>query len=351
MRFFFCLMVFFSHLDYLKNSSNKFLLSISRNIFYEGYIGVSFFFILSGFVLSYNYFDKFKFNKITSKDFYVARFSRIYPLHLLTLILSLPLLYFSILSKPFEYFLLSIIHVFLFQSFVPIEVVYFNFNSPSWSISDEMFFYLATPFLFSILSSFRSVYKLLLAVFVLCTILFLGMFFSPKGYHHAIFYVNPIVRLLDFTLGIFIFLIFRKIDTSRISNKLMSWLEFSSIMTFFFFFIYHNFIPQVYRFSIYYWFPIIFILFIFSFEKGAISKMLSNKLLIYLGEISFGFYMIHQLVIRFYTYIFKNLNYQDDYFFKTLIIFITTLILSILSFEFFEKKANLFIKGKLFKKI
>ena len=344
LRFFFCLMVFFCHINFLNNSENLFLLTISKNIFSEGYIGVSFFFILSGFILSYNYLDKFRSNQITHKVFFISRFSRIYPLYILTFLISLPLVIKTILSNPFEYFILSIIHLSLLQSFIPLIGVYFNFNSPSWSISDEMFFYLMTPFLFSVLLYSKN--KIISIILTLITLLFLGMFFVPVKYHHSIFYINPFVRILDFILGILIFLLFKRIKTIEIPKWHMNCLEFCSIIIFILFFIYHNNIPHVYRFSIYYWIPISLIILIFSFEKGIVSKTLSNKIILYLGEISFGFYMIHQLVIRYYVIIINKIGFQESFINNTVIIFIITLILSIISFEIFEKRFSVLIKSK-----
>ena len=56
LRFFFALFVFLSHLYFLKAS--EFYIDIFENFFSEGFLGVSFFFILSGFILAYNYEDK-----------------------------------------------------------------------------------------------------------------------------------------------------------------------------------------------------------------------------------------------------------------------------------------------------
>lgn len=57
-----------------------------------GSAGVSFFFILSGFILTYNYQDKLgEHSGNTIRAFYVARLARIYPVHLLTFLISFPL--------------------------------------------------------------------------------------------------------------------------------------------------------------------------------------------------------------------------------------------------------------------
>src|SRR5690349_8891699 len=59
-----------------------------------GYAGVSFFFVLSGFILAYTYHDKLKkLNWRRIGSFYGARFSKIYPTHVLTLLLAVALIF------------------------------------------------------------------------------------------------------------------------------------------------------------------------------------------------------------------------------------------------------------------
>lgn len=57
LRFIFAFMVFASHLGFLNKSESNVLHWVYDSVFHEGYIGVSFFFILSGFILAYNYQD------------------------------------------------------------------------------------------------------------------------------------------------------------------------------------------------------------------------------------------------------------------------------------------------------
>src|SRR5580698_8802877 len=59
--------------------------SILRN----GYLGVPFFFVLSGFILTYNYASDPQ-QRIVARSFWMARFARIYPIYLVALVLSLP---------------------------------------------------------------------------------------------------------------------------------------------------------------------------------------------------------------------------------------------------------------------
>src|SRR6516165_8640299 len=53
-----------------------------------GYASVSFFILLSGFVLGYNYNARARAGELETKRFYEARFTRLYPIYLLSLILA-----------------------------------------------------------------------------------------------------------------------------------------------------------------------------------------------------------------------------------------------------------------------
>ena len=128
LRFFFALAVFAHHVIANVNRFINLPENISR-ILDEGFIGVGFFFILSGFVLTYSYQNKILTNTVSKKDFYIARFARIYPMHLLTLLFVLIKSYVIFTPEiPFNIGLFFT-NLFLLQSFVPVYDVYFSFNS------------------------------------------------------------------------------------------------------------------------------------------------------------------------------------------------------------------------------
>ncbi len=121
------------------------------NLISYGYVSVSLFFVLSGFVLAYVYLNSENIQPIKKKRFWIARFARIYPLYLLSLLVSIP----SFASK-FEYFSCSFITTLkglcsaflssiLLQSWTPWTSTIFN--TPTWAVSNEAFFYFVFPFI------------------------------------------------------------------------------------------------------------------------------------------------------------------------------------------------------------
>lgn len=66
------------------------------------------------------------------------------------------------------------------------------------------------------------------------------------------------------------------------------------------FFVFHSYVPQVYRYSVYYWIPVSLLIGVFSMSSGPFARLLSHPRLVQLGEVSFAFYLLHQIVIRYF---------------------------------------------------
>jgi peptidoglycan/LPS O-acetylase OafA/YrhL len=112
-----------------------------------GYLGVTFFFVLSGFVLTWSMQPGLRIS-----TFYTRRFARIWPSHFIALLLAIPVFYtlstdpehgwVKTLSIPI--LLLSVV---LFQGFSRDPVILFSGNPAAWTLSCEALFYALHPFL------------------------------------------------------------------------------------------------------------------------------------------------------------------------------------------------------------
>ncbi|WP_312555307.1 acyltransferase family protein [Empedobacter brevis] len=340
LRFFFAFAVFLSHLTFVKTDLAWYNW-LKNNVFFEGYLGVGFFFILSGFVLALNYEHKIiaqpNFDK---KKFYIARIARIYPLHVLTFCIMMPFILLHVWQGYFHWDIVAA-NLFLLQSYVPIKDFYFSINNVSWSISTELFFYLMFPFYIIWLYKFPKLNYILLAAIPI--IIFAEPYFRTNlKLEKAIFYINPFVRSLDFILGIVTCQFYKKIKDSNINFSKGTFMELSAILLLILFFYFHHDIARAFRYGIYYWVPMVGIVLVFALQKGFFSQLLQHKSLVYLGEISFAFYMIHMIVIKYGNQYLPPIN---D-FTKIGIYFIVALILSALTFEYFEKPVAKWIKEK-----
>ena len=116
-------------------------------VFYDyGAFGVDFFFTLSGFVFYWKYSQSISRKEITPAKFFLLRLSRLYPLHILTLLVVVVLqyLYLQQYSNYFIYQWNDFYHFFLNSIFANSSGLEEgpSFNGPTWSVSIEMQLYL-----------------------------------------------------------------------------------------------------------------------------------------------------------------------------------------------------------------
>ena len=112
----------------------------------EGAVGMTLFFMLSGFILAYVYGR----DRIDIEDYAVNRFARIYPVYLVAAALALPWLINqtydsgSFLVSSLQFLVLFVSGILMLQAWLPHSFTYWN-NPASWSLSCEAFFYALFP--------------------------------------------------------------------------------------------------------------------------------------------------------------------------------------------------------------
>jgi len=113
-----------------------------------GYASVSFFILLSGFVLAYNYADRARAGKLDKVRFWKARFTRLYPIYLLSILLSAGNLKGEYGAHTHAMFWAGLaLTPLLLQGWIP-EIATF-LNTPAWTMSAECSYYVAFPWLAS----------------------------------------------------------------------------------------------------------------------------------------------------------------------------------------------------------
>lgn len=343
LRFFFAFIVFLSHLDYLPKEE-VFFNDIYKGILKHGSLGVSFFFILSGFILAYNYKNKIISKEVSFQDFWFARISRIYPLHLFTLLATLPIFFTESFKAPLFWVGSFLANLFLFQSFVPDERIYFGFNAVSWSISNELFYYFTFPFL---ILGFYKYSRSIYLCFLLLLAIPIGIYFSPTYIEVFVFGINPLLRITDFIIGILLFRIYESRVVEKWFKKVSaaSLLEFAALFIFILFFCFRETVAGGYRLSSYYWIPMSLIVLVHSYQKGILSKFLSHKSFILLGEISFSFYMLHGLVMRYLLAVERRLHIVNHHYIMMAILFLATIVASYIIYRVIELPANRYLRN------
>jgi peptidoglycan/LPS O-acetylase OafA/YrhL len=338
LRMVFALMVFFSHIKFVDEGS--FFYSAHRSFLNQGFIGVSFFFMLSGFVLAFSYNKKPIQNLSDLKVYFFKRFLKIYPSFWVSLACSL---FFSggffLFTNWHKIFLANL---FLVQSWIPILEYQFYLNSPAWSLSVEVFLYLSFPLLLKSINNYPM--KLIFIILGMSlSALFISLFYLPESDMVKYFlYLSPVVHLFEFAIGMFLqkILSFYK---ERISLRVNTFTEISVLVLGFILILFHKNIPENFRYNLYYLPFIILIIGVFSFENGMISNVLKNKWSVYLGNISYQFYLFHFLVLTYWR------SYFSQQFSSTQIVLISlvsTFLVSIVIHELVEKKCMLLAKRK-----
>jgi len=256
-------------------------------------------------IIAYSNGDK----RINTKNYYINRIAKIYPAYILALVLML----FSL--HDINYLQLSA-EAFLVHTIIPPYVL--SYNLPDWSLSVELFFYLLFPLIYNRVYLGSSLKKTALLVIgfwavsqAACYIIFYYINAIPAGYDKILYY-GPFMHLNEFLMGNlfgFIFLQWHKKGYFKtdwalgicfmillggcLLLPLLKSTGFQPTANF------HNGLLAI-LFG-----P--FILFL-ALNKGFISRVLSMRLFVYLGEISYCIYILQYPVFSLLNRVVKFQN-------------------------------------------
>ncbi|MGC4130493.1 MAG: acyltransferase [Bergeyella sp.] len=312
-------------------------------------LGVSYFYVLSGFVMMLAYSN---YQRINPKDYFVNRIARIYPLHILALVLTI-LVGVMISINYLEHCKLDLktllFQVLLVQAWIPEYSL--SLNVPAWSISVEMFFYFLFPFLFnSVIKKIKPIYLFgfVLLFWLMCQIGFNLYYFSDSyGDERLDRYFlnhNPFFHLNSFLVGIAGGLFYTSKGKYMQKNyDLLIVFIFALICSLIFIFrdyFLHNGFMAI---------PFVMLILFLSMNTGFITKIFSSPTAIYLGEISFAVYLLQSPVYQLVRKILSVLNIDIPYlvFFTGLAVL---LVLSHLTYKYFETPLRVKIKNLYSKK-
>jgi peptidoglycan/LPS O-acetylase OafA/YrhL len=280
--------------------------------------GVSFFFVLSGFILTYNYPQLGGVKEVL--QFWRARVARIWPAHVFTLFLCL----FIFALKPLTTWGLPITyniaaHLAMVHGWILQDQFFFTVNPPSWSISTEFAFYLLFPFL--IWKQEKTWWaKLLVAAGVVSAFMWFGAhqnlpeLGNPTGLSvRGLMYINPLVRVFEFVLGMTCATLWQRVRHKKWNTAFLTTLEigFIALITFYVGNVFHWLEPlhsselgRIARCWLLYngnCFAFAGLIFVCALQKGLIARALSNKFCVWLGEVSYSTYLLHMALIVLYA--------------------------------------------------
>jgi peptidoglycan/LPS O-acetylase OafA/YrhL len=263
-----------------------------------GALGVTFFFVLSGFVLTWSARDG-----DSATSFWRRRFVKIMPNYVVAWVLAM-VLYVGAKATLFQ----SLGSLFMLQVWTPYFTSHLPVNPPSWSLAVEAVFYLAFPLLYlgvRRISPQRLKFWIAGAVAAVAATPLITELLVPAGpevmahadgtspIHYWFAYILPIPRLLDFALGI---LVARAVMLGRWRDIGMLWsgvvLVASYVVCFF--------VPYMYGLRVVFIVPAVMLTAAAAIaDNEGRFTMFRNRAMVWLGEVSFAFYMVHYVVLAF----------------------------------------------------
>jgi len=309
-----------------------------------GYLAVQTFFLLSGFVLARGY-ARIRWDRPSLIRYLSARFARIYPAYILSLAI---VAYFiaRFLARPwvspvskasalFDY-------AFLLQGWRSGGGA--GWNTPAWSLSCELFFYLCLP---AILPLIWRAAKWALALIVAAS------FVAPVVLAHLNVpaYWKPVYHFADFTMGIAAARIFAGIERRPDGRRLAARLYLPAIVLGAALIAY----PQVLQGT---WLDLnsalrplnALALMGLAFGGGFVAKALSTRTIEYLGEASYSMYILHVPLLWWYgNGGLKRLYLPAEP--AAVIYMVAVVVAAMLSFELVEKPASRWVRRWIDRKL
>ena len=250
-----------------------------------GYVGVAFFFVLSGFVLTWS---TPIYNGVEAKQFWIKRVARVYPSHLAMMVIALLLP-----ARPLPLTWVAVPpNALLLQSWFSPNDIAFGVNAVSWSLSCEAFFYLCAPLLISVLNVLKPLQRYLAAAAGAGVAWSIGLVLAANGANVYAYHL-PIVRIGEFIIGIALALAlrdgvrlpFRSVCLAGVTTAVMVMvcLRTGQLTT----------VSGILMAPAFAW----LIYACAQADLDGVRGVLRLKLLEHLGITSFAFYLVHELVL------------------------------------------------------
>lgn len=333
-------MVYFHHC----NPFNKG--TVWYNIASELHIGVTFFFVLSGFLIAHRY----AFTKINFKSFIFNRLARIYPMYFLVSSLFFAnYLYHNVIEIK-EFIKLYILNITFIKGFS--EYYKFTGVAQGWTLTVEELFYLLSPVFFYYLEKQKRFFIILPIILILIGSLLVEIFtkFPYQGYfvnYEYLFNYSFFGRCIEFFIGIGLAFVLKYSVNLKINGVTYIGVFFSIVSLLFLVYLKGDYdfgiqhpLEKVVNTFILPLFGIALIYYGLIKENTIITKILSLKIFEILGKSSYIFYLIHIGIIH---------KWISQYTNSILLKFVLLNIISIIFYFLLEKPIHSFLMKKFYK--
>jgi peptidoglycan/LPS O-acetylase OafA/YrhL len=326
---------------HFKDDVFPFRISGLNNVIQYFNVLVSYFFVLSGFILTINSKDN-----INIRQFYINRFARIYPLYLAALLLMLFLLLIARTPKDTISFTKVFLSATLTQAWFESYALTYNF--PAWSLSVEAFFYLIFPSAIILLKNkkLKSQLVFIFIFWLIMQILFIRMIAQNN------FFVlnNPLFHLSTFLMGIGAGSLFK--HKQQVLVKHCNKFEICSVVLIFL--LAYLILSKNELFNKFYQNALlapVFVVIIYAvaLSKRRVIEFFADRRLEYLGEISYGIYIL-QFPVSILVFGIIDRTMKTSTTTSFYIYLISLIIIASLTYHLIEKPFRMLIRNSLVKK-
>ena len=341
-------------------------------LFRTGYLAVSVFFILSGFVLSYNYSLQTAWSSSQLVRFGIARFARIYPAYSVGLLLIMPFVVREFLLKNFssarlgKQIVVALLNWTLLQSWFPRTAE--SWNGPGWSLSNEAFFYCCFPFVgvalwrLSRLRSLVVAAGLIWGLALIAPLLAVSIPLSGFGdvpatsllpnadpFWTSLVKFNPILRLPDFCIGVVLGRLYLELRSKHswllgqgyflyVPGLLLEILAIACGKSVPYPLFHNGLLTPLHA----------LVILGFALGGGILSRLLSMQPLVFLGNSSYAMYILHNPVAVLMIYFAKQVPFTEHRGLSGFVVYVLVVVcLSALVLKFVEEQMNRLLKKEL----
>lgn len=303
---------------------------------------VAAFFILSGFCLTLGYKERILSGAFNYIDYLKVRFTKFFTIHWVTLLAFIIIAFCAgelILNKR-----LLLTNFLLLQSWIPEKLYYFSYNSIAWYLSTALFAYLCFPMIIMMLHKIQL--KQRIGLFVAMLIGYGAVAYAmPTENYHAMLYVNPVCRCVDFVIGIYLAEWLRSIRLERICKYI--WLFDLGIIASFVALniVSMRLLDNLRLLGAFYWIPasaMILCTCLASKVQSPLSKLLGSKVVQKTTACSFSMMMWSICVIKLF-----DLTSVANGVWGGVIIFFVVYVVAMISYWLIEKKLTNLIISKV----
>ncbi len=309
-------------------------------MFTAGDIAVGYFFVLSGFIITLAYYRPA--NRFNFPGYLLARFSRIYPVYLLSFALTC-LFYIEILSKIKLGKVLA--NIFLYQAWFPDYA--FSFNIAAWSLSVEIFFYLVFPILVMLFkrSSIKTVLWFSFAFWAVSQIVHATLLVQYMPEQTIWLFSFPPFHLNSFLLGAAGGVWYLGRSPIQRENQDTNRAILVTSLGFAFLFItlreYAPFFPGGFSLDAGLLAPVfLLIILALALDRTSLSQRLSHPRLVLLGDASYALFILHLPLLWLFRRLLSVVGDPLSYNAMFLIHVVNSIIISILVFKYVERPAR-----------